>query len=331
MTKVEVADRVEPRLLNRELSRLDFDARVLALAADPSVPLLERVNLCHYFSRNLDEFFMVRVAGLLDQVASGLAVVLPDGRSPQATLSEIRRVVLELTTRQARLWSRELRPALQEHSIAVGQVEDCTEAELRELATHFDREIYPVLTPLAVGPGQPFPYISGLSLSLGIFVRDPVTGEERFARVKVPEGMPRFVAVGERGLFLPLENVIAHFLSRLFPQMEIVERAVFRVTRDADFEVSDEADDLLGAVESELRRRRFGEVVRLEISASASADMLELLEAGLGIQHDQVYPIHGLLDQADLAQLAALDRPILREPPWVPVTHPRFSVPGSGS
>ena len=156
--------------------------------------------------------------------------------------------VLGLTAVQSKLWKRELRPALAEEGVIVGQVEDCTKEELAELERRFDREVYPVLTPLGVGPGQPFPYISGLSLSLGVIARDPATGEERFARVKVPEGLPRFLPLGSRGLMLPLESVIAHFLPGLFPGMEIVERAAFRVTRDADFELSDDADDLLGAV-----------------------------------------------------------------------------------
>ena len=165
------------------------------------------------------------------------------------------------------MWSRELCPALAEEGIVIGRVEDCTEEERAELAARFQQEIYPVLTPLAVGPGQPFPYISALSLSLAVFVRDPDSGEERLARVKVPEGLPRFIEVGSRGLFIPLEDVIGHHLGTLFPQMEISERAVFRLTRDADFEVSDEADDLLEAVQVELRRRRFGDVVRVEVSS----------------------------------------------------------------
>jgi polyphosphate kinase len=320
------------RFLNRELSWLDFNARVLELAADPDVPLLERVKFCSIFSSNLDEFFMVRVAALLGQAASGLAVRSADGRTPQGALAEIRERVLVLTSRQSKLWARELVPALAENGIGVVQVEDLNDEELGELGRRMEHEIFPVLTPLAVGPGQPFPYISGLSNSLAFFVRDAETGEERFARVKVPEGLPRFLAVGGRGLYVPLENVIAHFPTSLFPQMEIVERAVFRVTRDADFEVSDEADDLLEAVELELRRRRFGDVVRLEVSSSVSSRMLERLTDGLGVGDDQVYPVRGALDLADILELAELDRPDLKHEPWIPRTPARFaSAPGKDS
>ena len=249
----------QPRFLNRELSQLDFNGRVLEIARDDSLPLLERVNFCSIFSSNMDEFFMVRVAGLMDQVAAGVTVRSPDGLTPQAALAEIRERTTALAAEQAKLWKRHLRPALEAAGIVVARDRGPRAEELQELERVFDSEIFPVLTPLAVGPGQPFPYISGLSLSLGLFVRDPETGEERFARVKVPELLPRFLSIGSRGLFLPLERVIRHFLSWLFPTMEVVECTIFRVTRDADFAVSDEADDLLEAVELELRRRRFGD------------------------------------------------------------------------
>jgi polyphosphate kinase len=317
----------EARLLNRELSWLDYNARVLARAADPGLPLLERSRSCAYFSSNLDEFFMVRVAGLMGQEEAGLRVRSADGRTAPETLAAIREKTLELTAAQAKLWKRELRPALAEAGIVVGEVEDCTKKELEELARRFERDIFPILTPLAVGSGQPFPYISPLSLSLGIFVRDPETGEERFARVKVPELLPRFLHVGGRGLFLPLERVIRHFLPRLFPEMEIVECCTFRVTRDADFEVSDEADDLLEAVQDELRRRRFGDVVRVEVSGSVSSRMLERLERGLSASSDQIYLSQGLLDLAELQELVRLDRPDLKDEPWYPVVHPRFAAP----
>jgi polyphosphate kinase len=312
-------------LLNRELSWLAWNARVLALAADPSLPLLERTRFCAIFSRNLDEFFMVRVAGLLDQIEAGVNVTSPDARRPQETLSEVRERVLQLTARQSKLWKRDLSVALEEAGIIVGQVEDCTKAELDELGERFEHEVFPILTPLAVGPGQPFPYISGLSLSLGLFVRDPDSGEERFARVKVPELLPRFMGIGERGLFLPLERVIRHFLGRLFPKMEILECCIFRVTRDADFELSDEADDLREAVEDELRRRRFGDAVRVEITGSASARMLARLKRGLAVSDDQVYLVQGLLDLESLSEFVGLDRPDLKGEPWYPLTHPRFA------
>ena len=314
------------RFLNRELSWLDFNARLLELAADPDTPLLERVKFCSIFSSNLDEFFMVRVAGLMGQVATGLALRSPDGRTPLAALAEIRERVKHLTTEQSHLWSRDLQPALAENGIRIAGVADCDEEELAELEHRFEREIYPVLTPLAVGPGLPFPYISGLSLSLAVFVRDEDTGDERFARVKVPEGLPRFIPVGRRGLRIPLESVMSHFLSRLFPQMEIGECAAFRVTRDADFDVSDEADDLLEAVEFELRRRRFGEVVRVEVSDSMSERMLERLRSGLGATPEEDVRVEGLLDLADLAELVALERPELKDEPWVPRSHPRFAA-----
>jgi polyphosphate kinase len=318
------------RLFNRELSWLDLNKRVLELAADPSEPLLERVKFCGIFSSNLDEFFMVRVAGLLDQLVSGLSVKSHDGRTPQQALAEIRTRVLELTAEQSRLWRDELCPALAEHGIVIGTVEDATPDERTELESLFEHEIYPVLTPLAVGPGQPFPYISGLSLSLGVVVRDPEDGEERFARVKVPEGLDRFVSVGERGLLIPLEATISHFLPRLFSEMEIVERAAFRLTRDGDTEISDDADDLLEAVESELQKRRFGAVVRLEVSSSISKAMLARLEERLGVHRDSVYPLRGLLDLADVGQLHALNRPDLKYGPWLPYTQRRVASPTDG-
>ena len=319
------------RLLNRELSFIDVCARVLELGGDVSLPLLERVKFLAISSSMVDEFFMIRVAGLMGQEASGISVRSPDGRTPQEALNEIRKRVIDLSAQQSRLWARELSPLLAERGIVISNVDDCTQGERDELASIFDREIFPILTPLAVGPGQPFPYISALSLSLAVFVVDPETAEQRFARVKIPEGMPRFVEVGKRGLFVPLERVIAHFLPWLFPQMEIAERAVFRVTRDADFEVSDEADDLLEAVELELRRRRFGDGVRLEVSSSASKAMVERLKAGLGVGNDQVYTVSGLLDLSEVSQISSLDRPELKDEPWVPIVPPRFANASSAS
>ncbi|HZB35258.1 MAG TPA: polyphosphate kinase 1 [Gaiellaceae bacterium] len=325
MPSVATHAREADRLLNRELSWLDFNSRVLELAEDRSVPLLERVKFCAIFSANLDEFFMVRVAGLLGQVASGVSVRSGDGRTPTEALVEIRRRVMELSARQAKLWRRELLPLLADQDIDVGNVGDLRPRELAELTERFEHELFPILTPLAVGPGQPFPYISGLSLSLGLFVRDPETAEQRFARVKVPELLPRFLPIGDRGLYLPLEDVIAHFLPWLFPEMEISECAAFRVTRDADFEVSDEADDLLEAVELELRRRRFGDAVRVQVSDSMSEEMRARLLDGLDAEEDQLYPIAGLLDLADVMQLARLARPDLTDDPWLAVTQPRIA------
>jgi polyphosphate kinase len=330
VTEVEErAPRARERLLNRELSWLELNARVLELAADPGQPLLERVKFCAIFSSNLDEFFMVRVAGLMRQADSEMQMRSVDGLTPKEALVRIRKRALELVREQGRQWTKELRPELAQQGIVIGRISDCSEDELSALARVFDRDLYPVLTPLAVGPGQPFPYMSGLSLSLGVFVRDPESGEERFARVKVPETMPRFLATGTGGPLVPVEDVIGHFLPWLFPGMEVGERAAFRVTRDADFEVDDEADDLLEAVELELRRRRFGDVVRLEIASSMSAEMLRQLKAGLGVGEHQVYPVKGNLDLADVMQIAALDRPELKDVPWVPRTQPRL-LPRNG-
>jgi polyphosphate kinase len=312
------------RLLNRELSQIDFHARVLELASDESQPLLERVMFCSIFSSNIDEFFQVRVAGLMEQAASGLSMRSADGLTPQQALARIRERMLGLVAQQSRTWRKELRPALAAEGIVIGGIDDCSPKELEKLQRHFEREIYPILTPLAVGPGRPFPYISDLSLSLGVFVSDPETGEERFARVKIPEGLSRFVEIGRRGLFVPLEQVVAHFLPALFPGATIVERAAFRVTRDADFEVSDDASDLLEAVETELRKRRFGDVVRLEVSSSASAAMVARLQDGLEADETQVYRVDTMLDLAELRELVALDRAELKQEPWAPVLPPRL-------
>lgn len=314
------------RLINRELSWLDFNDRVLAVAADEHVPLLERVRFMAIFSANLDEFFMVRVAGLMGRALSANALSSADGMTAAEALSDIRMRALFMVKNQTRLWQSEILPRLAEAGILIGRVADLSPAELSELESKFRDELYPVLTPLAVGPGQPFPYISGLSLSLGLFVRDPANGEERFARVKVPEGLPRFVTVGGRHTMIPLEDVIGHFLGYLFPGVEIVERINFRVTRDADFAVDDEAADLMEAIELELRRRRFGDVVRLEVSESASTRMLDLLREAVDVTPDQVYPVEGLLDFADVSQLADLDRPELRFEPWSPLTQARLQA-----
>src|SRR5262245_46154039 len=273
---------------------------------------------------------MVRVAGLLGQIASGVTVRSPDGRTPLEALQEIRDRVTVLASRQSKLVRRVL-AELEEHDITLAEVGDLRARDVAEIGERFQREIFPVLTPLAVGPGQPFPYISGLSLSLGLFVTDQETGERRCARVNVPEVLPRCLRIGQRDLLLPLQQVIAHFLPELFPGMEITECAAFRVPRDSDFEVSDEADDLLEAVELELRRRRFGDAVRIEISDSMSPDMQERLLDGLGADAEQLYPISGLLDLADLVQLARLERPDLKDDPWLPVTQPRIGEAASST
>ncbi len=319
------------RLINRELSFLDYDARVLALASDPELPLLERVRFCSIFSQMLDEFFMTRIAGLSGQAAAGVMMRSPDGRTPLRALREARERAFELLAEQARVWSQELCPALAAEGIVISRVEELSKKERAALEQRYERDIFPVLTPLAVGPGQPFPYISGLSISLAVFVRDPEDGEERFARVKVPEGLPRFLSVGDGDRFVPLEQVLSHFLPTLFPGMDVLERSVFRVTRDADLEVSDEADDLLEAVELELRRRRFGEITRVEVSASMSASMKERIQQGLRVAGDAVYPIEGTLDLADVSELTKLDRPDLKLDDWVPVGRPPLALLDDGA
>jgi polyphosphate kinase len=322
------SDLDDPKLYeNRELSWLAFNERVLELAEQADNPLLERLKFAAIFTSNLDEFFMIRVAGLHDQVDAGLSDPGPDGRTPSQVIDELRARILALNERQTGCVERDLRPALAEHGIRIVRMKDIPREQCDELAEHFRRQIFPVLTPLAVGVGRPFPYISNLSLSLAVLVRDPQTGLRTFARVKVPKEMlPRFVPVGDDGLtFVPLEEVIASNLQALFPGMEVIDHGVFRVTRDADFEVSDEADDLLVAVEAELRRRRFGEVVRLEVNADMSEELREALRVGLKAEARQAYLVEGLLDFTDLWQVVRLPGfSDLRDPPWTPVTQPRL-------
>jgi polyphosphate kinase len=305
--------------VNRELSWLQFNERVLELAEDESTPLLERVKFLAIYANNLDEFFMVRVAGLHDQVEAGIDARGPDGLSARETIERIRDMAGELGSRHSRAWEEEVRPALAEREIRVVDIADCSEEELEATDRLFAEQIFPVLTPLAVGPGRPFPYISNLSLSIGVFVRDPVSDVETFARVKVPkEVLPRFVPIGD-GAFAPLESVIARRLDELFPGMEILRHDFFRVTRDADFTVSDEADDLLQAVEDELRRRRFGEVVRLEVASTMDPSMREYLIEQLAIDETQVVDVDGLLDLNDLWSLNEIEgHRELRYEPWTP-------------
>jgi polyphosphate kinase len=311
---------------NRELSWLDFNDRVLQLAEDPGQPLLERLKFCAIYSSNLDEFFMVRVAGLQEYVDAGIEKPREDGRSPAETIAAIGATVREQTRRQTAVLDHVLRPGLAEHGI---RIQGCAEIDARhrgELDERFRRQIFPVLTPLAVGLGRPFPYISNLSLSLAVLVRDPQTGQETFARVKVPKEMlPRFVPVGDGRTFVPLEDLIAVHLDTLFPGMEIVDYDVFRVTRDADFTVDDEADDLLRAVEQELRRRRFGEVVRVEVGAGMSQALREPLVRALEIEKEELFEVDGLLDLKDVSDIAGVHgSPDLRDAAWSPVTQPRL-------
>jgi polyphosphate kinase len=316
--------------LNRELSWLDFNDRVLQLAEDERVPLLERVKFCAIYTTNLDEFYMVRVAGLRDQIDAGVEKIGQDGRTPSETIALIRERVLGLGRRLTDCFEGQLRPALSDHDIQVVGVRELDADHRAELAAHFQKKIFPALTPLAVAPGRPFPYISNLSLSLAVLVRDPVTDQTVFARVKVPtEILPRFVTLKrpapEPPLLVPLEDVIAHHLDALFPGMEIADYNVFRVTRDADLEVSDDAADLLQAVEDELRRRRFGEIVRVEVGADCSERLLAELSGLLRVQDEEVYPVNGLLDMGALWQLVKLPgHAELREEPLVGITHPRL-------
>lgn len=313
---------------NRELSWLDFNDRVLQLAEDERQPLLERVKFCSIATSNLDEFFMIRVAGLHDQVDAGITDPLADGRTPSETIDEIRSRVSGHVERQTRCLENDLRPQLSEHGIRIVSCGDLTGEQRAVVAERFRRQIFPVLTPLAVGAGRPFPYISNLSLSLAVLVSDPATGHTTFARVKVPkELLPRFVEVanGTEHVFVPLEEVIASNLESLFPGMKIVDHGVFRVTRDADFEVSDEADDLLEAVEAELRRRRFGEVVRVEVNRDMAPGLRDEIVRGLEVEERQVYDVEGPIDLTDLTQLVALPGYAdLRDPSWTPVTQPRL-------
>src|SRR5436190_16825639 len=285
---------------NRELSWLDFNGRVLQLAEDAGVPLLERVKFCAIYTTNLDEYYMVRVAGVHDQIDAGVETPSQDGRSPSQTITLIRERVRAQGARLSACFEGELRGALAEHGIRVVAVRELDDEQRAELASHFQKKIFPALTPLAVAPGRPFPYISNLSLSLAVLVRDPLTDQTVFARVKVPtEILPRFVELDQPdaagSVLVPLEDVIAHHLDALFPGMEIVEYGVFRVTRDADLEVSDDAADLLQAVEDELRRRRFGEIVRVEVGASCSQPLVSELTGLLGVDEAEVYTVDGRL------------------------------------
>jgi polyphosphate kinase len=316
--------------LNRELSWLDFNDRVLQLAEDERSKLLERVKFCAIYTTNLDEFYMVRVAGLHDQIDAGVETPSQDGRTPSETIALIRERVLGLGQRLTDCFEGHLRPALADHGIRLVSVRELDEDRRAEVAAHFQKTIFPALTPLAVAPGRPFPYISNLSLSLAVLVRDPVTDQTVFARVKVPtEILPRFVTLKQPPpaplLLVPLEDVIAYHLDALFPGMEIVDCNVFRVTRDADLEVSDDAADLLQAVEDELRRRRFGEIVRVEVGADCSPGLLTELISLLGVQEDEVFPVDGLLDMGALWQLVRLPGySELRDEPLTGVTLPRL-------
>ena len=315
-----------PRYLNRELSQLDFDERVLAMAEDPKLPLLERVRFLAIFSQNLDDFFQVRVAGLKEQVLAAVAVASPDGMSPLEQLRAIRGRVEGLVARQVASFNDGIVPALADAGIALVRADEVTKKELSQLHSVFRQQIFPVLTPLAVDPGHPFPYISHLSLNLAVMVRDTQRRQQRFARVKVPPVLPRFIPLVEGQRYVPLEDVIALHLQALFPGMEVAAHHPFRVTRDGDLDdVDSDAEDLLAAIQTELRRRRrHARVVRLEVDPGMSPEVLELLTRELELQPADVYQTEGLLDLSSLGALSQLDRPDLKEEPWTPTTQPRL-------
>jgi polyphosphate kinase len=315
------------RYRNRELSWLDFNERVLALAEDDQVPLLERAKFLAIFSQNLDEFFQVRVAGLKDQVAAGVGGTSPDGRSAAQQLLDIRDRLDLLLPRMQAVFLDQVAPALADAGIHLSSWDDLEEEDEKFLVETFEERIFPVLTPLAVDPGHPFPYISNMSLNLAVMVRDPVEGERRFARVKVPPLLPRFMVLPDGERYVPLEQVIAAQLDQLFPGMEIEQHHAFRVTRNADLTLEEEeADDLLAAVEIELRRRRFGRAVRLEIDAAMSDEVRELLQRELVLGDDDVFLHVAPLDLGGLWSVRGLDRPDLKDPPYTRVTPARLAV-----
>lgn len=313
------------RFLDRELSWLHFNTRVLELAEDPNLPLLERVRFLAIFASNLDEFFMVRVAGLKRRIAAGVAVPSASGLMPREVLAKIWSTTGDLMQRQAELFRSEIVPALAEQDIELLRWADLTRDEQRDCKKLFRDRVFPVLTPLAVDPAHPFPYISGLSLNLAVLVRNPKTGKEHFARVKVPPIFNRFVPVGPQR-FVPLEDVISEHLKRLFPGMEVLAVHTFRVTRNEDLEVEeDDAENLLAALEKELLRRRFGPPVRLEVEESIDQHVLDLLVSELGVSEAEVVRLPGPLDLTGLNDIADLDRAELKYAAFIPTTHTQLA------
>ena len=311
----------EDRFIDRELSWLAFNQRVLELAENPDLPLLERTKFLAIFASNLDEFYMVRVAGLKRRIATGIAVRAASGLLPREVHDAVLTTSRGLMQRQADLFRHELMPALSEEGIEMVRWDQLSEGERKEMAELFDNRVFPVLTPLAVDPAHPFPYISGLSLSLAVIVRNPETDAELFARVKVPEMLPRFIQVGPQR-FTPLEDVIAAHLDRLFPGLEVQQHHTFRVTRNEDVEVEeDDAENLLKALERELMRRRFGPPVRLEVEESIDEHVLDLLVRELGVSDSEVFRLAGPLDLTGLWTLVGLDRDDLKDPAFVPKTN----------
>ena len=317
----EVEELPEGRFLDRERSWLAFNERVLELAEDPRTPLLERANFLAIFAGNLDEFFMVRVAGLKRRIATGVATRSASGLQPREVLDLIWNRSRELMARHAACFQNDVAPELAAEGIHLIRWHELTEKEQARLFTLFRQRIYPVLTPLAVDPAHPFPYISGLSLNLAVVVRNPVSGHQHFARVKVPPLLPRFLEAGPQR-YVPLEDVIAAHLEELFPGMEVLAHHTFRVTRNEDLEVEeDDAENLLQALEKELMRRRFGPPVRLEVEESIDPYVLDLLVRELKVSDAEVYPLPGPLDLTGLFDIAGLDRPELKYPKFVAGTH----------
>ncbi|HUD17058.1 MAG TPA: polyphosphate kinase, partial [Acidimicrobiales bacterium] len=313
----------EDRFLNRELSWLEFGARLLLLASDDRIPLFERVKFLAIFSEGLDEFFQVRVAGLEDQVVAGLRTRSPDGLNPSQQLAAITDRATQLVEWQSRVFADQLAPALCGSGVVMADWHTLDEGDRAHLVDVFNRQIFPILTPLAVDQGHPFPYISDLSLNLVVRVRNPASAEERIARVKVPPLLSRFVVMPDGERFVPVEQVIAAHLDSIFPSMTIIEHHAFRLTRNADLLVEeDEAGNLLAAVELELHRRRFGQAVRLEVSAGIATDLLEMLIAEVDVPEDNVYHFDVPIDLSGLVALTGLDRPDLQATPWTPVTPP---------
>lgn len=326
-----VVARGPQRFLNRELSWLDFNDRVLTLGEDTSQRLLERAKFLAIYSTNLDEFFQVRVAGLKDQLVAGLPVTARDGMSPSDQLRTIRQRVTEQLQRLSDVFLKSVAPSLADAGIRLSDWGSLDDDDREYLVEVFERRIFPVLTPLAVDPGHPFPHISDLSLNLAVIVHDPITGERRFARVKVPPLLSRFVVMPDGERFVPLEQVISAHLDRLFPGMETEGHFPFRVTRNADLTVDEEeADDLLAAVEMELRRRRRGRAVRLEIDTNMTAEVRDLLLRELQLAPADVYVIDGPLDLGGLWSVYELDRPELKDEPWVPVTQLKLATDDDG-
>ena len=311
--------------LNRELSWLEFNRRVLAEAEDERNPLLERLKFVAIFGNNLDEFFMKRVGGLKEQARSNLRDLTPDGRGPRQQLDEIDAAVRPMVQAQHRIFREQLVPELREHGVEILRWADLKAAERRHLRGFFESSVFPVLTPLALDPAHPFPFISNLSLSLALSVRHPQSGQERFARVKVPASIARWVQLPDSMRFIPLEVVIAQHLELLFPGMEVAECHAFRVTRNADIQIDDDpADDLLEAIQEELRERRFARVVRLQVEPRMPPWMRNLLCEELQVQTEDVYETPEPMALIDLLQLAQLPIWSLRDEPWRPITPQRL-------